>query len=456
MKKLTIVKFGGSLIDVEDMDVNTIVKIIKGLKERDKLGPIAIFSAPRKYTDILINIGKSRAQFQEIDLDTIFNPYLNIVSKHIKSEYQNVVKKDLKAYREEVEVTLRRLNKRFEGNNKARLLTFGGELPTSCIIDYIIRSNGINSCHIPKENWPIITNDDFENATPNYEKSKKKIDFLIKPLEEGKFISQAGFLGMTDDYLETILGRGGSDQTAVFDACLLKDRYDISILLLKETPVLSADPKIVKNQKLDTIRSMTYNEAIKATTTGMKIVQSTAVRLAKTYQLPIKVAPVDNINLSTIIKAEDPSQDIVKCVTGTKNSAILTINNEKSKSLEDCIRLWENYEDFIDLGTEVLETGKAVRDFLFLDGNFIKRNEENFKNFDQEIEIEYNVGVVTLIGDRMRYSPGVASIAIGAIPNINIKRAVFAPHTSQIIIVLDEKNIREAVLAIHSKRNQII
>ncbi len=135
--------------------------------------------------------------------------------------------------------------------------------------------------------------------------------------------------------------------------------------------------------------------------------------------------------------------------------AILTINNEKSKSLEDCLRLWENYEDIIDLGTEVMETGKDVRDFLFLDDNFVKKNEEKFKNFDSEIEIEYNVGVVTLVGDRMKNSPGIASVAIGAIPHINIKRAVFAPHTSQIILVLDEKDVVEAVNSIHAKMHEI-
>jgi hypothetical protein len=45
----------------------------------------------------------------------------------------------------------------------------------------------------------------------------------------------------------------------------------------------------------------------------------------------------------------------------------------------------------------------------------------------------------------------VASIAIGAITGINIKRAIFAPHTSQIIIVVEEKNVKPTVAAIHQK-----
>jgi hypothetical protein len=55
----------------------------------------------------------------------------------------------------------------------------------------------------------------------------------------------------------------------------------------------------------------------------------------------------------------------------------------------------------------------------------------------------------------MKYSSGVASIAIGAIPQINIKRGIFAPHTSQIILLVDEKQVAETVKYIHAKRKEM-
>ncbi len=55
----------------------------------------------------------------------------------------------------------------------------------------------------------------------------------------------------------------------------------------------------------------------------------------------------------------------------------------------------------------------------------------------------------------MRDSPGVASLAIGSIQGLNIKRGIFAPHTSQIIIVLEEGNVRAAVAAIHLKLGEL-
>jgi len=102
-----------------------------------------------------------------------------------------------------------------------------------------------------------------------------------------------------------------------------------------------------------------------------------------------------------------------------------------------------------------VETGEVIRDFLIYDAEFVKKHEEQLKSFDRMMHVEYGVGLVTLIGDRMKDSPGVASIAIGAIPNINIKRGIFAPHTSQIILVMKDEDVPEAVRRIHSQIDRI-
>ncbi len=92
---------------------------------------------------------------------------------------------------------------------------------------------------------------------------------------------------------------------------------------------------------------------------------------------------------------------------------------------------------------EKLKKGRFAGDISTLSG------------FDENLTIEYGVGVVTLIGDRMKDSPGIASIAIGAILEINIKRGILAPHTSQIILVVEEKNVDATVAAIHLKRDKM-
>jgi len=450
-----VAKFGGSLLDPEGKGIPTILKLIRELKKRDDVGPIVVFSAPTGYTDELIRIGESYTQSRPVSTVSIFNTYDRIARTHAKGTYLKPLLSELMKYRKQTDETLASINKRFQGNTKAKVLTNGGELSASVLMEYIMKAKGLNSCSIPKEHWPVVTDDNFENAVPIYEASKKRISHLIEPLEEGKIVSQAGFLGVTVDGLETILGRGGSDLTAVFISCILKSRYRVETLLFKDVPVQSADPQVVKGQKTEHVTSLTYNEAHKASMMGMKIVQGAAISMARRFKQPIKVAPIHAPEKYTIIQSEIIAGETVKCVTGKSDCAILSIHDEKSRSLEDSLRIWESRNDFCDLGTETLETGERIRDFLFLDSEFVRKYEERLKGFDENLTIEYGVGVVTLIGDKMKDSPGVASIAIGTIPEINIKRGIFAPHTSQIILVVEEKNVDATVAAIHLKRDEM-
>jgi len=454
-KALSVAKFGGSLLDAEGRGIPKIIKRIKEINEKDRFGPIVVFSAPTGCTDALIGIGESYAQSTPLPLEPVFEVYGRIAKAHVKGKWHEQAVNELANYKALTEATLDSVNKRFSGNIKARILTLGGELAMSKLADYILKSHGLDSCCVSPQEWPIVTDDNFEDAMPNYELSKKRIHILIEPLEDGKIVSLAGFLGVTADGLETILGRGGSDLTAVFTSCLLKDLYNTETLLYKDLPVQSADPKVVRGQKTEHVKALTYNEAHKASMMGMKIVQSPAIAMARRFMQPLMVVPINEPEMYSVIESETSGGEIVKCLTGKSGCAILSMNDEKSRSLEDSLRIWERRNDFMDLGAETMETGERIRDFLFLDSDFLKKNEEKLKGFDENMKVEYGLGVVTLIGDRMKDSPGVASLAISAISGINIKRGIFAPHTSQIILVVEEKNVNATVAAIHLKKQEM-
>jgi aspartate kinase len=452
LKTLSVAKFGGSLLDVEGKGIPKIIKRIKELKLKDGCGPIAVFSAPLGCTDCLIRIGESHAQGCAIPLDSVFNVYEQLVKTYVNDKWLKQAQDEIGKYKALTQSSLDLVNKRFNGNIKAKTVTLAGELAMSSLMNFILKSYKLNSCSLSTEEWPVVTDDNFEDATPNIEASKKRLHRLIQPLEEGNVVCLAGFFGSTADGLETILGRGGSDLTAVFISCLLKDVYQTNALLYKDVPVQSADPKVVKGQITEHVKALTYNEAHKASMMGMKIVMNPAITMARRFNQALTVVPIDKPEMFSVIEAQTSGGEVVKCLTGKSGCAILSMNDEKSRSLEDALRIWERRNDFMDLGAETMETGERIRDFLFLDSDFLKKNIEKLKGFDEDLKVEFGLGVVTLIGDRMKDSPGVASLAISAISGINIKRGIFAPHTSQIILVVQEKNVHAAVAAIHSKK----
>jgi aspartate kinase len=209
---------------VEGKGFPKILNRIKELKARDDVGPIAVFSAPIGCTDALIRIGESYAQSAQVPIDPVFKVYEHIAKLNVKAKFLRQAQAEIARYRKQTQQALASVNKRFSGNVKAKILTHGGELAMSALADHILKSNGVNSCQVSVQNWPIVTDDNFDDATPNYDLSKKRVDALIAPLEEGKVVSLAGFLGVTADGLETVLGRGGSDLTAVFISVRVKGR----------------------------------------------------------------------------------------------------------------------------------------------------------------------------------------------------------------------------------------
>ena len=92
-----------------------------------------------------------------------------------------------------------------------------GERTSVRIFSAALKNNGVSSCYFdPLDcNWPIITDDSFQNANPLVEDCEKNIKEYILPLvDKGTVPVIAGFVGKTKDRKITTLGRGGSDTTA--------------------------------------------------------------------------------------------------------------------------------------------------------------------------------------------------------------------------------------------------
>ena len=455
--RVVVAKFGGGLMDPSGERIPSILQRIREMGREGDVRVLAIFSAFKGFTDRLQRIGEEKASSGKASIKEIFDIYRGLAGRFLREGERRLFLEELSQYEVEAEETLATVNRRFSGRPKARLLTSGGELPVSAIMDYALRSLGIDAEHLTKERWPIITDDNFEDATPIYRLSMGRIAPLKELLEEGKTVVLAGFLGMTTDGLETILGRGGSDQSAVFISHLLKAFYDVETILFKETPVLSADPRILKDQNPRYVHRLTYDEAIRASSMGMKIVQNHAVKRAQSYGLAMKVAALEDPGHFTMIQERDEGYELVKCIAGKRNCALLTMDGEASRYLENILKVWGKYEDFIDLGAEVLDAGRVVRNFLILDEGFVKKHLGRLRVFGERVEVEYGLGAVTLIGDRVTDFPEVISMALEALSNIGVKvkKSALTPHSSQIILVIDRDRVEEAIRAVHSKIDEM-
>tara|TARA_B100001079_G_scaffold245915_1_gene234170 strand:- start:1780 stop:3195 length:1416 start_codon:yes stop_codon:yes gene_type:complete len=468
MDKLIVAKFGGSAIGVDGEGLPTILNRVKSLKSNSKV--IIVCSAPltkvdgkkKSLTDVMLDLGNNAAGGNEFTMEVIEQSYskiLQMVSEKYKLECKEIIDKML-GLAEKSLVSVKS-EARFEDELRAESLAYSGEVLMSHVLNYILKSNDIESDSIVLDDWPIITDANIESTNFLFEPSNQRIEKIDNKIKQHEVITIGGFIGKTEDGIITTYERGGSDRTAADIGILFHKKYDTVIDLEKDSSVVSADPKIVENE-LDDVVQLSYNEARLAGMFGMKIIDPIAIKeiLENGVDMPVTITNMKSPEKVTKIQRNPDQQNghPLKIVTGKKNCAILRIESTSAMGLLESLENEKRYSEFIIL-SPFTKDGLEFSRILFLDGDYVKRNEKYVLSFNSLATIAYQRGVITLIGDEMWRVQQIASKASSKIGDagLNILNMDAQEETSRIIIVIEDSgdNVAKAIQAIHSERSKI-
>ena len=468
MTKLVVAKFGGSAIGPDGLSVPIIIQRINELKKDSKV--VCVFSAPltiqdgktRSITDIVLDIGRKAESSEDFTLDKVRETYEKILEL-VSTEFQDECKKIIEEFLDTAKKSLLEAKEKKEFANEVRsnTLAYSGELLMSNVMNFILKSQRIKSASVPFDSWPIITDKNIESTNFLYSESAEKASILEELLEENEVVTIGGFIGKTVDGITTTYERGGSDRTAADLGILLHKKFDARIDFEKDSSVVSADPKIVK-EDLAEVNQLSYNEARLAGMFGMKILDPIAIKeiLENGVDIPIMITNMKNPENTTTIKRNPDSQNghPLKIVTGKKNCAIFRIETDAATRLLVSLEKDKRYGEFIIL-SPFTKDGIEFTRILFLDADYVKRNEKYFLGFDSLATITYNRGVITLIGDEMWRVQQVASKTSAKLgeAGLNILNMDAQEETSRIIIVVEDSgdNIKNAIIAVHSEKSKI-
>ncbi len=468
MTRLIVTKFGGSAIGPNGETIPKIIQRIIDLKKDSKI--IAVFSAPltihnekkRSLTDVILEQGRNAENGIEPSLDIVKSTYqkiLEMVNSENKKDCEDTINFHLGKAQEALDEALE--IKEFVNEIRSRALAFSGEILMSHVMNYVLRSNGIKADAIDFENWPIVTDNNIEFTNFLAPESREKMEKTADLVEKNEVVTVGGFIGKTVDGITTTYERGGSDRTAADLGILFHKKYETSIDFEKDSSVVSADPKIV-DLELREIIQLSYNEARLAGMFGMKILDPIAIKeiVENGVDVPITITNMRNPGKITTVKRMVDEQEghPIKIVTGKENCAIFRIETSAIQKLLTSLEKDKHYSEFIIL-SPFTKDGIEFSRVLFLDGEYVNRNEKYLLGFDSLATITYNRGVITLIGDEMWRVQQVASRTSAKIgeSGLNILNMDAQEETSRIVIVIEDKedNIRKAIRAIHQEVSKI-
>ena len=466
--KLVVAKFGGSAIGIDGISIPLIIDRINDLKKDSKV--LAVFSAPLtisngkkcSLTDVILEQGRNVENGTKATLDAVKSCYqkiLELVNSENKEDCQKIINLFLKEAEKALDEALQK--KEFAEEVRSRSLAFSGEILMSHVMNYILKSNGIKADTVSYDDWPIITDNNIESTNFLASKSRENLDKTAKLVQENEVVTMGGFIGKTLDGITTTYERGGSDRTAADLGILFHKKYETRIDFEKDSSVVSADPKIVETG-LTEVDQLSYNEARLAGMFGMKILDPIAIKeiVENGVDMPIIVTNMKDPSKTTIIKRVPDSRNDhpIKIITGKENCAIFKIETNSAQKLLISLEKDKRYSEYVIL-SPFTKDGVEFSRILFLDGDYIKRNEKYFLGFDPLASITYNRGVITLIGDEMWRVQQVASRTSAKIgeAGLNILNMDAQEETSRIIIVIEDSkdSIRKAINAVHQVKSEI-
>ncbi|MDQ3265838.1 MAG: aspartate kinase [Myxococcota bacterium] len=463
-----VVKVGGGVLGLGGENLPFVVDRVRELSREARVvvvpsAPLAEFEGGiSSLTDIATTVGQRRSRREEAGLEVFEAVYRALAERFMESAprggFFSVLEAASAQWRRAFEAAAE--ERRFAGVVRARALAHTGELTMAAALTAILTSHGIDAGNLDFAQWPLVTDGDHDSASFLLEESRLATGPLVELLSAHRVVCVAGFVGKTLDGAETTYERGGSDRSALDLGILLGERRPVRVELLKDGPVLSADPK-VERRGLEHIPYLTYAEVRLAGTFGMKILNPIAIKDLEESggDFPVRIVDFRRPERATLLGFA-PDADAahpLKIVVGRKDCAVVRMGAASAVHLLVSLERERRYSEFLQLSPCTLG-GRTWARVLFFDGGYVRRMERSLRAFDPEVEIAYGRGVVTVVGDRVVASPAAISSVIGALgeSGLQVLALDVQEETFRIVIIVrdEDDSVERAIRAIHARREQ--
>lgn len=455
---MKVLKFGGSSVATPER-IQNIIQIIRTYYERGE-DITVVFSAFGGVTDSLIEMSRLAAQGKEV-YHTYFNDFHQ---RYINAAHELIAEPLLEEMMPVLEQNHAVLKNLLYGIFLVReasprtldyVLSFG-ERNSAYVISYALRDSGIPASYLDARRI-IKTNKEFGSAKVDFATTYKKIQTHYRTQNDIQIVT--GFIASAKGGLTTTLGRGGSDYTAALLGAGL-DAQQIEIWTDVDG-VLTCDPRKVK--RAFTIPNMTYAEAMEMSHFGAKVIYPPTLQPALQKSIPLYIKNTFNPEfIGTHISDQiSPDDRAVKGISSIGNISLLTLSGSGlfgvpgiSGRLFSALAQANINIVLITQGSSELAISFAVQPAF---SEKAKRVVEEAFLYEQEkglvnaVKIESNLSAVAIIGENMRYQPGIAGRMFQALGKNGINAVAIAQGSSElnISVVINKVDELKALNALH-------
>ncbi len=455
---MRVLKFGGTSVGTPET-IQSLLQILRGYYQRGERFTV-VFSAFSKVTDTLIESATKAGKGDQSYLDV----FEKLRTRHLDAIEQLLEPANRPPVQAQIAANFEALGNVLQGifllhEVSPRSLDFVvsfGERNSALIIAHAMQQAGIPTRFLDARTV-IRTDAQFGNAKVDFDETNR----LIREHYDGHPQVQAvtGFIGSTDEGLTTTLGRGGSDYTAaILGAALDAEAIEI---WTDVNGVLTADPRRVK--KAFTLPSMTYREAMEMSHFGAKVIYPPTIQPALAREIPLVIKNTFNPDFpgTFISNHADTQEHPVKGISSINQICLLTLQGSGLFGVPGIAARLFGAMAQAGVNIVLITQGSSESSITFAispaQAALAKKSAE--KEFIYELrsglveplKIESELSVVAIVGEGMRYLPGISGRLFQALGKNGINVVAIAQGSSElnISVVVPAADETKALNAIH-------
>jgi bifunctional aspartokinase / homoserine dehydrogenase 1 len=454
-----VMKFGGTSVGTPDA-MGQVVKIVATEKKNWKK-LVVVTSALSGVTDLLIKMASGNSTVITSSADEIRRRHYEIADALIsdRSARENALS--------EVEKVIAQVVSLCQaiavlGESTPRIMdtvASAGERMCIHVLSAALQSAGIPA--EPVEATRLIRTDShFTDAHPDMQKTKELTCAVLCPiLDQGIVPVVTGFLAAAKNGSITTLGRGGSDYSAALIGAALP--ADDVWIYTDVDGVMTADPRLVPNAA--TVPVCSYREIAELAYYGAKVLHPKTIRPVIEAGIGLRVCNTFNpTHPGTRLVSDLPAQQgIIKAITIIRNLQLITIEGRGMLGVPGVAA--RTFDTVAKSGASVplITQASSEQSICFAipvsaAADVVDQLTNAFREEIKRRDIDRvwatdEVGIVTVVGEGMKATPGVAGRVFTALGNNKVNAIAIAQGSSEVSIslVVAASQIQKALLVLH-------
>lgn len=435
---MIVMKFGGTSVE----SAAAIERVAGIVKARLSRRPVVVVSAMGKTTNRLLEIARMAVGGQR---DQALAALADLEEFHVR---ESGLVEIVAAHFAELAELVKGLAVLGELTPRAldSVAAFGERL-SSLVVAERFRLAGIDAVHVDSRTV-IVTDARYTQAAPNFPETYARLRATVAPLAEEKVVVMGGFIGSTTTGTTTTLGRGGSDfSAAIIGAGIGADEIQI---WTDVDGMLTCDPRVKEGGHR--IKSCSFAEAAELAYFGAKVLHPSTVVPAIEMNIPVFIlnSRRPEVEGTRITAKSVPCRNIVKSIACKQNITVLNVSSSRMLMAHGFLRrifeIFDRYQTAVDMvATSEVSVSMTIDDTRQLSGITTELREF------AEVSVEENQTIICLVGDNLRYTPGVAGRVFSALNGVNIRMISQGASLLNISIAVDARHLKEAVDLLHKE-----